>query len=68
MEILKRASGGSRVPEFASTHPDPGNRAEQIKEQIQGQWPQGVPSSLTAGQALRRGVPSGQAPAGKKLW
>lgn len=68
MEILKRASGGSRTPEFASTHPDPGNRAEKIKEQIQQQWPQGVPANLTAGQALRRGIPSGQAPSGRPLW
>lgn len=34
MRILKAASGGSRVPEFQSTHPDPENRIEQIKESI----------------------------------
>ena len=34
MEILKAASGGQRVPEFQSTHPDPENRIEKIKEAI----------------------------------
>lgn len=33
MEILKASSGG-RVPEFQSTHPDPENRIEHIKEAI----------------------------------
>lgn len=35
MEILKQASGGSQVPEFQSTHPDPDNRKERIKEAIE---------------------------------
>lgn len=35
MKILKDASGGQRVPEFQSTHPDPENRMEKIKEAIQ---------------------------------
>lgn len=34
MEILKQASGGARVPEFQSTHPDPENRKEHIKAAI----------------------------------
>ena len=34
MEILKQASGGSRVPEFQSSHPDPENRKEKILEAI----------------------------------
>jgi beta-barrel assembly-enhancing protease len=34
MEILKQASGGQRVPEFQSTHPDPENRKEKIEEAI----------------------------------
>ena len=37
MEILKQASGPNRTPEFQSTHPDPENRAERIKEAIQ-EW------------------------------
>lgn len=34
MEILKAAAGPSRVPEFQSTHPDPDNRIEKIRESI----------------------------------
>jgi len=35
MEILKEAAGPNRTPEFKSTHPDPENRIEKIKEAIQ---------------------------------
>lgn len=35
MEILKAAAGPNRVPEFQSTHPDPANRIEKIKEAIE---------------------------------
>ncbi|MCC1483255.1 M48 family metalloprotease [Winogradskyella immobilis] len=34
MQILKTAAGPNRVPEFQSTHPDPENRIEKIKEAI----------------------------------
>ncbi|MFK7749476.1 MAG: M48 family metalloprotease [Kordia sp.] len=34
MQILKAAAGPNRVPEFQSTHPDPDNRIEKIKEVI----------------------------------
>ncbi|MCB0600731.1 MAG: M48 family metalloprotease [Saprospiraceae bacterium] len=34
MEILKAVSGPNRVPEFQSTHPDPENRIEHIRESI----------------------------------
>ncbi|MEN8241624.1 MAG: M48 family metalloprotease [Chloroflexota bacterium] len=34
MEILDRASAGARVPEFFSTHPDPGNRIAEIQNAI----------------------------------
>ncbi len=34
MEILKGAAGANRVPEFQSTHPDPDNRIDKIKESI----------------------------------
>ena len=35
MEILKKAAGPNRVPEFQSTHPDPDNRIEKIREAIE---------------------------------
>lgn len=35
MEILKAAAGPNRLPEFKSTHPDPENRIEKIKEAIE---------------------------------
>ena len=35
MEILKAAAGPNRVPEFQSTHPDPENRIEKIRESIE---------------------------------
>lgn len=34
MKILKAAAGPNRVPEFQSTHPDPENRIQKIKEAI----------------------------------
>lgn len=34
MEILKAAAGPNRLPEFQSTHPDPENRIDKIKEAI----------------------------------
>ena len=35
MEILREAAGPNRVPEFQSTHPDPENRIEKIREAIE---------------------------------
>jgi beta-barrel assembly-enhancing protease len=46
MEVLAKASGGSRQPEFMSTHPAPENRSERIKEAIAKQYPSGVPENL----------------------
>ena len=34
MRVLEAASGGGRQPEFFSTHPNPGNRIEQIENAI----------------------------------
>lgn len=34
MEILAKAASGSRQPEFLSTHPNPENRVEKIREAI----------------------------------
>lgn len=57
MAILEQAGGGrSRQPEFMSSHPNPGNRQEQIRQAIAAKFPSGVPPGLTTGRriALRR--------------
>jgi len=46
MEVLAKASGGSKQPEFMSTHPAPENRTTRIKEEIAKRFPQGVPKGL----------------------
>ncbi len=46
MEILDRESQGSKPPEFMSTHPNPGNRIEQIQRDIAADFPQGLPANL----------------------
>ena len=46
MDVLAKASGGSRQPEFVSTHPAPENRAERIKQEIAKRFPQGLPNGL----------------------
>jgi predicted Zn-dependent protease len=48
MEALEEASGGARQPEFMSTHPDPGNRIEEIQKAIEEEFPNGVPDGLQA--------------------
>jgi predicted Zn-dependent protease len=53
MDILARSSGGSRQPEFLSSHPDPGNRQQTILEAIAERFPSGVPASLTLGREIR---------------
>ena len=35
MQVLEKASGGGRQPEFASTHPAPANRIARIREQLE---------------------------------
>ena len=52
MKILARAGGGSRQPEFFSTHPDPGNRGELIRARIEQKFPGGVPATLTSGRPI----------------
>lgn len=57
MEILKRASGGSRQPEFLSTHPDPGDRRGRLGRMITERFPGGVPPTLDSNEAAyQRGV------------
>lgn len=48
MAILQAAGGGG-VPEFLSSHPDPGNRIRSLEEMIAARYPQGIPPQLEAG-------------------
>lgn len=48
MQILAQSSGG-RKPEFLSSHPDPGNRLQNLKATIQKSFPQGIPPDLEDG-------------------
>lgn len=60
MKILGSSRQGQQPPEFLSTHPDPGNRVEQLKALINDVFPQGIPNNLVeerdryAQQVLRR--------------
>jgi predicted Zn-dependent protease len=49
MQILGSARQGGQPPEFFSTHPNPGNRIELLKEQISQQYPNGIPPQLKTG-------------------
>jgi predicted Zn-dependent protease len=46
MTILKEAGGGGRQPEFFSTHPNPDNRIERIRQAIKAKFPNGLPNGL----------------------
>jgi predicted Zn-dependent protease len=46
MEILAEAGGGGEQPEFFSTHPNPENRIERIRQAIAEVYPDGVPAGL----------------------
>ncbi len=46
MKVLEDISKSGRTPEILSTHPNPGNRAEKIKSEIEQAFPQGIPSGL----------------------
>lgn len=49
MQILGSARQGGQPPEFLSTHPNPGNRVERLKELVSQQYPNGVPPQLKSG-------------------
>lgn len=46
MDVLAKASSGSRQPEFFSTHPAPENRSARIKDEIAKRFPNGLPEGL----------------------
>lgn len=49
MKILGSARQGGGSPEFLSTHPDPGNRVQQLQSLIAQNFPNGVPANLEEG-------------------
>jgi predicted Zn-dependent protease len=49
MEILEKASGGPGGPEWLQTHPNPGNRRENLKQVIAKQFPEGIPQGVSVG-------------------
>ena len=46
MKVLEAAGGGGNQPEFFSTHPNPGNRIEQIEHAIAELYPGGLRPGL----------------------
>lgn len=46
MEVLQQANQGGSPPEFLSTHPNPGNRIQEIQQDIATDFPQGLPAGL----------------------
>ncbi len=55
MKILKEASGGAHPPEILATHPLPETRLEQIRAELEHDYPNGIPSNLTKGRSLSVG-------------
>ena len=49
MEILNSTRQGGEPPEFFSTHPNPGNRSQRLREMIQATFPEGIPSRFEEG-------------------
>ena len=50
MQILGSSrQGGSAPPEFFSTHPNPENRLERLKQLISQAYPNGIPTNLEEG-------------------
>ena len=46
MQILEKASGCSRTPEFQSSHPSPPHRIEEINARLAKAFPNGIPPGL----------------------
>ncbi|HEY9295091.1 MAG TPA: M48 family metallopeptidase [Phormidium sp.] len=49
MQILGSARQGGRSPEFFSSHPNPENRIQRLKELISQTYPNGIPPQLKSG-------------------
>ncbi|MEM8640742.1 MAG: M48 family metallopeptidase [Cyanobacteria bacterium P01_G01_bin.54] len=47
--LILQTAGGGELPEFLSSHPNPGNRIRMLEEMIQATYPQGIPAQLETG-------------------
>lgn len=54
MAILKQVMAGGRQPELLTTHPYPEHRIERINALLKAHYPNGVPSNLSKGAAIRQ--------------
>ena len=60
MKVLEQVTPTTgRQPEFMVTHPYPEHRMEDIQAWIKEHFAGGIPSNLTEGAALQRGMPGG---------
>jgi beta-barrel assembly-enhancing protease len=62
MRVLKEAAKGQHPPELLATHPLPDTRIEAIKAELEHEYPDGVPTTLTRGRRLRAEQPKGSRP------
>ncbi|GGF09263.1 M48 family metallopeptidase [Hymenobacter cavernae] len=46
MQVLQQEGGSSSPPEFLSTHPNPGNRIQELQKDIAADFPNGLPAGL----------------------
>jgi predicted Zn-dependent protease len=65
MRILQTASGGSRQPQFLSSHPDPGNRLQALDAIIKKEFKPEDLQQLTKGQPLHGGGSGSGKPSAK---
>jgi predicted Zn-dependent protease len=71
MQILKKASGGGRQPEFLSSHPLPETRLQELETIINQRFKPADLQRLSKGQSLHGGAPSGgggRPPAKSEKW
>jgi predicted Zn-dependent protease len=56
MAVLQEAGGGKSGPEFLSSHPNPGNRLEYLRETIQEKYPVATRRGEVGAEEFRRNV------------
>ncbi|HEX8913834.1 MAG TPA: M48 family metalloprotease [Humisphaera sp.] len=67
MRVLQQASGGRSGPEFTSSHPDPGRRANDVQQWVDQMAREGrMPAGLSKGATLVNGYPNGAGGGGGK--